>query len=481
MPRKPTTAELKAKAANITGQDVVSAIMAEDPALAQRAANAGVLNLVDGESGEKIVQVPDDNSSIMNLYKFLMGYEPNRNAFLYALMNRIGMTILTSRMWDSPLKFMLRGRLEYGESVEEIFVNLVKVQSFDPTAANVRQFERNPPDVRAAFHVMNFQKDYPLTLHQDMLRQAFLSWQGIVDLVQGAVAAMFKSLNKDFHETTLYMIAKAVLNGEIPSVAIPDFTDKANLEDVVTVARTTALNMTDLNTRYNMAGVYNSVNDVSDLHFIIQNDLLSAQSVSVLAQAYNMTNAEFLGRAVAVRSFSDLDWNRLDQLFSGTEGYDHFDGTQLGNLQKIGMIIVGPEFGQIYQNFQEVTDNYMGSTLQWQYWLHAWYTFSLSPFEVCACLNYAGGEVANVVVSPATANVAQGTTIALTANVTGTGFYNSAVTWAISGQKSPATQIVGNQLTIGSDETASTQITVTATSVANSEKSGTATITVVAA
>ena len=479
MPTKPSAAVRNAKNVDLNGRDVVSAVFAEDPALAQAAANAGVITLAQmpGDS-RQTVQIPDDNSSIMNIYSFITGYEPNRNAFLYALMNRIGMTILTSRMWNSPLAWTLQGRLEFGESIEEIFVNLCKVRSFDPTKAPARVFERNVPDVRAAFHVMNWQKEYPLTITTDQLRQAFLSWQGIVDLVQGCIQAMYKALQKDMYETTKYMLAKLIISGQMPSVQIPDFTDKANLSDVVEVARATALDMTILGTNYNMAKVYNAVDNVDDLYIIMQNSLLAAQDVNVLAAAFNMDRATFYGHVIGIDSFSDMDYNRLDMLFDGTEGYEHLSGVDLENLQKNGFVICDKDFFQIWENFQEVTDNYNGSGLYWNYFLHAWYTFSVSPFAVCASFNYAGGEITGVTVVPATANVTQGSTITLGATVDGTGIFDKTVTFSISGQTKDGTRVVGNQLTIAVDEPASTSITVTAT--ASNGTTGTGTITVAA-
>jgi hypothetical protein len=479
MPTKPSAAVRNAKNVELTGQNVVSAVFAEDPALAQAAANAGVIKFAQmpGES-RQTVQIPDDNSAIMNIYSFITGYEPNRNAFLYALMNRIGMTILTSKMWNSPLAWTLQGRLEFGESIEEIFVNLIKVRSFDPTKAPARVFERNVPDVRAAFHVMNWQKEYPLTITTDQLRQAFLSWQGIVDLVQGCIQSMYKSLQKDMYETTKYMIAKLIISGQMPNVQIPDFTDPANMPSVVKAARSTALNMTILGTQYNMAHVYNAVDNVSDLYIIMSNDLLASQDVDVLAAAFNMDRTTFYGRVIGIDSFSDMDYDRLDMLFEGTEGYAHISGTNLTNLQKVGFIACEKDFFQIWENFQEVTDNYNGSGLYWNYFLHAWYTFSVSPFAQGVLFDYAGGEITSVKVVPATANVAQGSTVVLGATVEGTGIFNKDVTFSISGQTKEGTRVVGNQLTIAVDEPASTQITVTAKAVDGT--TGTGTITVVA-
>lgn len=479
MPTKPSATVRNAKNVELTGQNVVSAVFAEDPALAQAAANAGVIKLAQmpGES-RQTVQIPDDNSSIMNIYSFITGYEPNRNAFLYALMNRIGMTILTSKMWNSPLAWTLQGRLEFGESIEEIFVNLCKVRSFDPTKAPARVFERNVPDVRAAFHVMNWQKEYPLTITTDQLRQAFLSWQGIVDLVQGCIQSMYKSLQKDMYETTKYMIAKLIISGQMPNVQIPDFTDPANMPSVVKAARSTALNMTILGTQYNMAHVYNAVDNVSDLYIIMSNDLLASQDVDVLAAAFNMDRTTFYGRVIGIDSFSDMDYDRLDMLFEGTEGYAHISGTDLTNLQKVGFIACEKDFFQIWENFQEVTDNYNGSGLYWNYFLHAWYTFSVSPFAQGVLFDCAGGEITSVTVVPASANVAQGSTIVLGATVEGTGIFDKGVTFSISGQTKEGTRVVGNQLTIAVDEPATTQITVTAKAADGT--TGTGTIAVVA-
>ena len=485
MPRKPSASTINAAKANITGQDVVTSILAEDPALAARAAQAGIVTLSQqpGETRQTVALV-DDNSSILgNLYNFIMGYEPNRNAFLYALMNRIGMTLITSRMWNSPLAWTLRGKLEFGESVEEIFVNLVKVQSFDPTQAPARTFERNVPDVRAAFHMMNWQKDYPVTITTDQLRQAFLSWQGIVDLVQGIVTSMYKSLQKDMYETTKFMLAKLILSGNLHAVTIPDITAPTNRNENLTALvekeQATALDMTVLKTAWTMANVYNAVDDVSDLYFIMPNDVIAAVGVNVLAAAFNMSKTEFLGRTIGIDSFAEMDYTRLDMLFEGEKDYAHISGTDLTNLQKCVGLVVGPEFFQIWENFQETTDNYTGAGLYWNYWHHAWYTFSVSPFEVAALFTYAGSDITSVKVTPASANVAQGTTIVMGATVTGTGIFKKTVSFSIKGQTKSGTQMVGNQLTIAADEPAETSITVTAT--AEDGTQGTGTIKVVAA
>ena len=60
------------------------------------------------------------------------------------------------------------------ETIEEIFVNIAKPFQFDPEVAENTVFKREIPDVRSAFHIMNYQKYYKATIQNDQLRQAFL-------------------------------------------------------------------------------------------------------------------------------------------------------------------------------------------------------------------------------------------------------------------------------------------------------------------
>ena len=88
-------------------------------------------------------------------------------------------------------------------------------------------------------------------------------------------------------------------------------------------------------------------------------------------------------------------------------------------------------------------------------------------------------EIANVTVTPNTAEVEVGETLKFNATVTGTGdYYNKSVVWTVSGSSNAGTFISSNGvLTVAADETATT-LTVTATANGDKTQSGTATVTV---
>ena len=84
-----------------------------------------------------------------------------------------------------------KGYLEYGETVESIFVNIAKVVDFSAEKAAGREFKRTIPDVKSAFHVMNYRGMYPVTIQDNDLMQAFTSAEGVTNLIAKIVDSIY--------------------------------------------------------------------------------------------------------------------------------------------------------------------------------------------------------------------------------------------------------------------------------------------------
>ena len=67
-----------------------------------------------------------DAESIKEIGAVIMDYPNLQNEFLSALVNRIARVIVTSKMYENPLAMFKKGFVEFGESIEEIFVNIAK-------------------------------------------------------------------------------------------------------------------------------------------------------------------------------------------------------------------------------------------------------------------------------------------------------------------------------------------------------------------
>lgn len=421
-------------------------------------------------------QVPfaqQNSDSIKEIGTVIMSYPTLQNEFLSALVNRIGRVIITSKMYDNPLSMFKKGMLEFGETIEEIFVNIAKPFEFDPAVAENNVFKREIPDVRAAFHIMNYQKFYKSTISNDQLRQAFLSWQGITDLIAKIVDAMYTGANYDEFLTMKYMLAKHILKGNLYPITIP--TPSAdNAKTIVSTIKGLSNEFEFMSTKYNLAGV--STYTVKQDQYLIVNSKFDALiDVEVLASAFNLSKAEFMGHRVLVDSFGSLDTNRLNLLFKDDPTYTPLTQAQLTALDNIPAVIVDKNWFMIFDNFYNFTENYNGEGLYWNYWYHVWKTFSISPFMNNAMFIPGTPSVTSVTVSPATATVAKNQTLALTANVVTTDFAPQTVTWTVNSQLS--TVDTQGELHVGENETATT-LTVTATSTYDNTKTGTATITV---
>lgn len=416
-----------------------------------------------------------DTSSIRAIGNVMMVYQPLQNEFLSALYNRIARVLITSKLYYNPWSMFKKGLMELGETVEEVFVEIAKAHQFDPQVAETQFMKREIPSVKSAFHTMNYQKFYKATISNDQLRQAFLSWQGITDLIARIVDQMYSGHNYDEFQTMKYMLGRAILDGLIYPVTIPVL-ESDNADDIVVEVKATAGDLTYMRRNYNMAGVL-TYTDYNDQFLITSNRWDAIMSVKVLATAYNMSEVEFMGHRVQIDSFGAIDNQRLTELFANDplNTFVPFTEEELQALDQIPAITVSRDFFMIFDNLYKFTEDYNGEGLYWQYWYHAWKTFSMSPFAEAALFVPGTPAVTSITVSPEEATVNKNNVLQLNAIVVTEAFASKQVTWSIDSELSTINQ--AGLLKVGAEETAAT-ITVTATSKFDPTKTATATITV---
>lgn len=439
-----------------------------------QATSVEILNTIRNNASPQykstIPEAQNNVSSIREIGAIMMNYTPLQNEFLSALVNRIGRVIITSKMYDNPWASFKKGLLEFGETVEEIFVNIAKPFQFDPEQAEEKVWKREIPDVKAAFHTMNYQKFYKSTVSNDQLRTAFLSWSGITDLIAGIVDAMYTGANYDEFQTMKYMLARAILSGKIGSTTIPSISTD-NMRSITSIIKGFSNQMEFMSSKRNYAGVmtYTPKND----QFIILNAKFQAElDVEVLAVSFNMDKAQFMGHLVLIDGFGELDTTRLSQLFKDDTSITIPSQADLLALNQIPAVMVSREWFMVFDNFYNFTELYNGEGLYWNYWYHVWKTFSISPFAEAQIFTPDTAEITSVTITPATVSLAAGSSMAFTANVSGKGFFDKRVLWSVpQGSISPE-----GVLTVPDNLTGT--LIVTAQSVANPAIQGTATVTV---
>lgn len=455
MPTRPSVQKLSA-----TSVDILNAIR----------------NNASADYRNYIPQADDSLDSVRSIGNILMNYPALQNEFLNALVNRIGRVLVTSKMYDNPWNMFKRGMLEFGETIEEVFVEIAKPFEYDPETAESEVFKREIPDVRAAFHILNYQKFYKVTVQRDQLRQAFLTWDGVTDLITKIINSMYAGANYDEFLVMKYLVAVNILNGRLKAVQISDPSNVTNMKSVVGAIKSVSNGMEFMTTEYNQAGVH-TYTDKRDQYIILTSDFDAVMDVEVLASAFNMDKADFMGRRVLVDSFASLDNDRLALLFKDDKNYVPLTQDELDALATIPAVLVDRDWFMILDNLLEFTDQYNGQGLYWNYWLHVWKTLSVSPFANSAVFVPGVPSVTSVTVSPDTVTAGAGQTVLLTAEVVTANFAPQTVTWSVATGAKATVDITG-KVVIGADAKTGDKIVVKATSTFDSTKSATCTITV---
>ena len=421
-----------------------------------------------------------DADSIREIGATIMDYPALQNEFLNALVNRIGRVILTSKSYQNPWAMFKKGFLEFGETIEEVFTNLAKPFQFDPAVAENEIFKREIPDVRSAFHVLNYQKFYKATVSQEQLRMAFMSWDGVTSLISSIVESMYTAANYDEFITMKYLLCKRMLSGEMHFVEAPlKLEGDPTAKDWIKAIRNYSNNLTFLSPDYNLAGVYNST-EKNNQYIIIPSKWMAEFDVEVLAAAFNMDKVEFMGHVVMVDSFTNLDTARLNELFKDDPTYTELGISDMTALNLVAAVLVDKDFFMIFDNLQNFTENYNGQGLYWNYFYHVWKTFSTSPYA--NAILFTGGSAgswdgASISVSPSNVTLLPDESVQLSAYITNAPAFASKI---IDWESSNAAVTVGKngKVTLVGHPAQGTTITITAKAHAHPATTGTATITV---
>ena len=420
------------------------------------------------------VPVAHNGADFKSIGSIIMDSPSLQNEFLTNLVNRIGLVILSNKEYSNRWAMFKRGLLDYGETIEEIFVDLAKPFNYDIKESESKVFAREIPDVRTAFHVMNYQTFYKQTIQRHQLKKAFINEKGLIDLVQKIITSMYSGAEYDEFQMMKYMLAKHIVSGRIRPIQIPEV-NATNMKQIAGVIKGTSNEFEFMTDKFNVAGVKNYT-DKDKQYLIVNTHFDATMDVEVLASAFNMGKAEFAGHRVLVDSFGTVDDERLADIFIDDPSYEPLTDEEKAVLEDIPAILLDIDYFMIYDNLKEVTEQYNAQGLYWNYWLHVWKTFSVSPFANTALFVEGESGVTSVTVTPETLTLPAGASAVLGATVETTNFASKALDWATDNEL--ATVSGSGVVKLDDSLETGTEIEVTATSVFDNTKVGTSTITV---
>lgn len=432
------------------------------------------------------IDLPKQGESIAPIGQIIVENQRYKNAFINAL-NLIAVTLVKKNDWENPWEdFTEQGKINFGQSVREMIVDLVEAYDYNEHMTSATHFlEQEVPEVYNYVHNINFQKFYKISVNDTEIAMAFTNETGMYDLISDIYSRLYESYKYDKYQVDKYQLCRRIIDGTVPAVQIANF-DTNTVRQNVSAMKGYSNKMTFRSPKYNPAGL-RLATKFTDQRLIINTEFEAQVSTEVLATSYFLNEAEFKTKSALIDGFNDFDTTRLANLLG--DQYVSFTEDELSRLSNVvGMIISDDFFMDYYYSLDSQaestgatknTEFYNPETLTNTLWLHTWRIFSTSPFANAIVFTKEASGVDSVTVDPATATVTAGQALQFKAIVATDGITNKSVQWTVDSDSvaDGVTINASGLLTVPADVSVE-EITVTATSIYDDTKTGTATVTV---
>lgn len=363
----------------------------------------------------------------------------HRNSFLNQLIDRIGLVVIKHKSMNNPLGKFKKGTMPLGYTIEEIYTDITKAKKFDPTDAESTVFKREIPDTKAFFHQRNREEFYEQTVSQAELKAAFVSYQNLDNFVTGIFEALYNSAEVDEYLWMRRLIDNFYEKGFFHHVKVTAPTDEATGKALVKKIRAMARKLTlGMGSRkYNHTGVHTR-SELNGLHLFISADTEAEIDVDVLAAAFNMGKADFMGAVTVIDEFENPE---------------------------IQAVLVDEDWFMCYDNNIEMTNIYNPKNLSWNYFYHVWQTLSCSTMENAVVFSTADAPVPptpKATIDPKTASVKAGESVTFSGTTEGEGEVTDKL-YAVTGGTKAGTKIsqTGKLDVDATEEVGADKLTVT--------------------
>lgn len=230
----------------------------------------------------------------------LVDYKAGANEFLYSLINRIGMVNVNYQSFQSPLSVFKKGFMEYGDTIEDIYIEPVKALLYEPEVPNTNpgdQWATFKPDIDVVYHKVNRELVYPLSINDKILRRAFTSYRELDKFLSGLMLQLYNADEIDDFALTMQLLES--VDDWFYKVHVDAVTNETTAKNLVIAVRSVVPTLRFPARKFNAKGVLNW-NSADEMYLLVTPQINAILDVEVLAKAFNMDRAKFMGHVVEV-------------------------------------------------------------------------------------------------------------------------------------------------------------------------------------
>jgi hypothetical protein len=267
--------------------------------------NTDILESIRGEASNVYQQnVPDaTQASIEEVVHNIMDYPGNRNEFVNGLINLIGTTIVRDTSWTNPLAEFKQGFLGMGSVIQETKVGLPEAHTYSADRDYLEKdlFGQEPIEVQAAYHTIDRQEFFKVTISLVQLRRAFLSEQGLHSFMAQILESATTADNLGEFLATTSLFKKYYEKDGFFKVNVPDLNNPNSTTDdakrFLRTARSTAGQLKYLSRHYNPAHMM-AVSKPEDMVLFVTPEANAAMDVDGLAALFNVERGQVPNRII---------------------------------------------------------------------------------------------------------------------------------------------------------------------------------------
>lgn len=310
-------------------------------------------------------RIPEATRTNLESIRYAMLDDENvqvANEFVSTLLNKVVKTYIHTKIFKNPLKELKKGTKPLGDTIEEVYVNFIKGDVYDPKGTNLLQ--RELPDVKTVYHRKNYEHRYKITISRKMLEKAFTSYDGLETFISNIINTLYNSAELDEFINMKQLFASAVNKNALVMKEISDpLESEANAKDFIKAIKTVSGLMAFPSKEWNGYLTAQTTDKKPITTFSRKNEQVlildtatdTSVSVDVLASLFNMSVAEFNDTKKIV--------------------IDAFPATEKGTIYAA---LVDKAFLQVFDDFIHISKFFNGEGLYDNYFLHVHQTLAYS-------------------------------------------------------------------------------------------------------
>lgn len=277
-----------------------------------------------------------------------------------SLLKKVVFTAVYNKTFNNPLQDLEGDRMPLGQFIEDVYVNPAQARGF-----NVNDFagllQKYEAQVATQYLSVNSDLQYCVTLTREKIRNAFTSWDALEGLISGYINSLYNGAYATRYAQTKGLVTAAFTGNNVMYEKITDPTDAASAKLLIQKMRSAYSKMRVPSTKFN---AWNKVkggqlalktwSDPEDIVVLISADIEALVDVNVLAEAFNMSRTDFLGRVIVVD-----DFNQYNE-----------DGTVAVDGSAIKAMIADKAWFKIKTQDFAMDEFYNANNRTWQYYLN---------------------------------------------------------------------------------------------------------------